>query len=66
MEEQQIIANPLLTGRQKVEQLNEIKVSHKEELKQFDMSLVLQLDQKVGLNCVVCYRKVWMLVDCYR
>lgn len=57
VEEQQIIANPLLTGRQKVEQLNEIKVSHKEELKQFDMSLVLQLDQKVGINYVVCYRK---------
>lgn len=38
----------MLTGKQKVEQLNEIKISHKEELKQFDMSLVLQLDQKVS------------------
>ncbi|KAI4464151.1 digeorge syndrome critical region 6 dgcr6 family member [Holotrichia oblita] len=48
MDEQDILDRTDMTAEEKVKKLNEMKVAQKEELRQFDMSLVLQLDQKVA------------------
>jgi len=47
VEEQQLLANNSINASQKTEDLNKLKLNQKKELKQFDMSLVVQLDQKV-------------------
>ncbi|GJQ84633.1 putative gonadal protein [Trypoxylus dichotomus] len=47
MDEQEVLDRTDITAEEKVKKLNEMKVSQKDDLKQFDMSLVLQLDQKM-------------------
>lgn len=53
MEEHEILAVYALNSEKKVEELRKLMIKQKEELKQFDMSLVLQLDQKV--NNLICF-----------
>ncbi|KAK9712756.1 DiGeorge syndrome critical region 6 (DGCR6) protein [Popillia japonica] len=48
MNEQDILDRTDMTAEEKVKKLNDMKVAQKEEVRQFDMSLVLQLDQKVA------------------
>lgn len=47
VDEQTLLDNTNLTADVRMEQLKELMSGQKESLKQFDMSLVLQLDQKV-------------------
>lgn len=47
MDEQEVLDKAGITAEQKVKKLNDMKLAQKDDLKQFDMSLVLQLDQKV-------------------
>lgn len=48
MEEQEILDKTGCTAEEKVKKLNDLKIVQREDLKQFDMSLVLQLDEKVN------------------
>lgn len=48
--EQDILDRTDMTAEEKVKKLNDMKVAQKEEVRQFDMSLVLQLDQKVSFT----------------
>lgn len=48
MDEQEVLDKTNLSAEEKVKKLNEMKVTQKDDSKQFDMSLVLQLDQKVS------------------
>lgn len=48
VEEQTLLDNSELTTEERMEQLKRLIAVQKQYLKQFDMSLVLQLDQKVS------------------
>ncbi|XP_017784636.1 PREDICTED: gonadal protein gdl [Nicrophorus vespilloides] len=48
IDEQEILSRKDIGAEQKVALLNELKDTQKNDLKQFDMSLVLQLDEKVA------------------
>jgi hypothetical protein len=50
MEEHEILTQYSNNSEKKVEELRKFMIKQKDELKQFDMGLVLQLDQKVGLS----------------
>lgn len=47
VEEQTLLDNTNLTSDERLEELKKLMAAQKASLKQFDMSLVLQLDQKV-------------------
>lgn len=47
MDEQQLLADNTVDPLLKAEEINKLKETQKQELKQFDMTLVNQLDQKV-------------------
>lgn len=51
VEEQELIAKNNLGETEKEDELKKKKFLHKQELKQFDKSLVMQLDQKVSYTC---------------
>lgn len=48
MEEHEILSKYDDNSEKKVEELGKFMIKQKEDLKQFDMGLVLQLDQKVA------------------
>lgn len=48
VEDQELLNRSDLTAEEKVQKLRERRVTNKEELKQFDMGIVLQLDEKVN------------------
>jgi hypothetical protein len=50
VEEHEILTQYSNNSEKKVEELRKFMIKQKDELKQFDMGLVLQLDQKVGLS----------------
>jgi hypothetical protein len=50
MEEHEILTQYSNNSEKKVEELRKFMIKQKDELKQFDMGLVLQLDQKVGFS----------------
>jgi len=47
LEEQQILDRADINAEKKVELLNQMKETHQKALKEFDMSLMIQLDEKV-------------------
>ncbi|XP_018334536.1 gonadal protein gdl-like [Agrilus planipennis] len=47
MEEQDILNNCMITAAEKVERLKQLKEEQKQESKELDKSLIMQLDQKV-------------------
>lgn len=60
VEEQELLNKYETNPDKKVEALNKLMAEQKDELKKFDSSLVVQLDQKVD-KCEFCCSVYWFL-----